>query len=71
MGGSRIVRRSGVAATPWARASAGELVLKEPWIERRVVDFGPGVGEKECYLLDNPDVPTVAEALGARQCGMH
>ena len=29
-----------------------------------VADFGGGIGERECYLLDNPDVPTSAEALG-------
>ena len=27
----------------------------------RVVDFGPGIGNRECFLLDNPDVPTSAE----------
>lgn len=42
----------------------GRLVAKEPWTERREVDFGEGVGSQECFLLDNPDVPTCAEALG-------
>jgi len=42
----------------------GVQVSKEPWTERRVADFGGGIGERECYLLDNPDVPTSAEALG-------
>ena len=46
----------------------GKLVELEPWTERRVADFGEGVGSHECYLLDNPDVPTVAEALGVREC---
>ena len=31
---------------------------------RAQVDFGAGIGEKACLLLDNPDVPTSAEALG-------
>ena len=46
----------------------GKLVAKEPWTERRVSDFGPGIGERECFLLDNPDVPTSAEALGVDSC---
>ena len=46
----------------------GELVEEEPWRDRRVRDFGLGVGEHECYTLDNPDVPTTAEALGIRNC---
>ena len=33
-----------------------------------VRDFGEGVGEHECYTLDNPDVPTTAEALGIQDC---
>ena len=44
----------------------GELVEREPWTDRQVRDFG--VGEHECFLLDNPDVPTTAEALGIREC---
>ena len=44
----------------------GRLVGREPWTSKRVVDFGPGVGERACLLLDNPDVPTSAEALGVR-----
>jgi len=46
----------------------GVLTHKEPWTERRVVNFGHGIGEHECYLLDNPDVPTTAEALGVANC---
>lgn len=46
----------------------GERVALEPWTERRVRDFGGTIGEHECYLLDNPDVPTTAEALGVRTC---
>lgn len=46
----------------------GALTHKEPWTERCVVDFGSGIGEQECFLLDNPDVPTTAEALGIANC---
>ena len=46
----------------------GKLVAKEPWTERRVSDFGPGIGERECFLLDNPDVCSVAEALNIANC---
>ena len=28
------------------------------------MDFGPGVGDKPIWLLDNPDVPTTATTLG-------
>ena len=46
----------------------GVLTHKKPWTERRLVDFGRGIGEHECFLLDNPDVPTTAEALGVANC---
>ena len=52
--------------TPAAVYADGELVEKEPWTAKRTADFGPGIGLKYVYLLDNPDVPTCAEALGAR-----
>ena len=52
--------------TPAAVYADGALVEKEPWTGKRTVDFGPGVGARDVYLLDNPDVPTCAEALGAR-----
>ena len=52
--------------TPVATYQGGRLVELEPWTERRLADFGEGIGERECYLLDNPDVPTCAEALSAR-----
>ena len=52
--------------TPAAVYADGELVMKEPWTEKRTAAFGPGIGERDVYLLDNPDVPTCAEALGAR-----
>ena len=52
--------------TPAAVYADGELVMKEPWTEKRTAAFGPGVGARDVYLLDNPDVPTCAEALGAR-----
>ena len=52
--------------TPAAVYADGALVEKEPWTGKRTADFGPGIGQKDVYLLDNPDVPTCAEALGAR-----
>ena len=52
--------------TPAAVYADGALVEKEPWTGKRTVDFGPGIGARDVYLLDNPDVPTCAEALGAR-----
>ena len=52
--------------TPAAVYADGALVEKEPWTGKRTADFGPGIGAKDVYLLDNPDVPTCAEALGAR-----
>ena len=55
-------------ATEVAAYVDGKLVALEPWTDRRVSDFGEGVGEHECYLLDNPDVPTSAEALGVGNC---
>ena len=55
-------------ATKVARYIDGALVEEEPWLERTVRDFGEGVGEHECYTLDNPDVPTTAEALGIQDC---
>jgi len=41
----------------------GVEVRLEPWTDQRAVDFGDGVGVKQCWLLDNPDVPTCAAAL--------
>ena len=52
--------------TPVVTYADGAMVELEPWTERRVADFGGGIGERECYLLDNPDVPTCAEALGVK-----
>ena len=46
----------------------GMLTPKEPWTERRLVDFGVGVGRHACFLLDNPDVPTTVEALAVANC---
>ena len=46
----------------------GREVGVEPWTSARAVDFGPGVGTREVFLLDNPDVPTCARALGVRAC---
>ena len=52
--------------TPAAVYADGAVVEREPWTGKRTADFGPGVGARDVYLLDNPDVPTCAEALGAR-----
>ena len=52
--------------TPAAVYADGGIVEKEPWTDKRTADFGPGIGARDVYLLDNPDVPTCAEALGAR-----
>lgn len=51
-------------ATPALTFLRGKPTEKEPWTESRTVDFGPGVGDKPIWLLDNPDVPTIATALG-------
>ena len=51
-------------ATPALNYRNGKAIQKEPWTERRDIDFGPGVGVKPIWLLDNPDVPTTANALG-------
>ena len=51
-------------ATPALTFAGGRPREMEPWTERRDVDFGPGVGVKPIWLLDNPDVPTTASALG-------
>ena len=44
---------------------AGAIAEREPWTDDRVADFGPGVGERRCWLLDNPDVPTCHASLPA------
>ena len=51
-------------ATPALTFVNGKPTKKEPWTETRDVDFGPGVGIKPVWLLDNPDVPTTATTLG-------
>jgi len=51
-------------ATPALVFMNGLAAKKEPWTEPRTVDFGPGVGNKPIWLLDNPDVPTTATTLG-------
>lgn len=55
-------------ATDVAMYVDGKLIEQEPWLDRRVSDFGEGVGSHECFTLDNPDVPTTAEALGVKSC---
>ena len=46
----------------------GSLSYKEPWSERRVIDFGAGVGNQACFLLDNPDVPSIVQSLAVANC---
>lgn len=46
----------------------GVLTHQEPWTEQRIVDFGPGIGKHRCFLLDNPDVCSIAEALNIANC---
>ena len=46
----------------------GLLTIKQPWTEHHVVDFGAGVGEQPCFLLDNPDVFAIVETLGVASC---
>ena len=36
--------------TPAAVYADGELVMKEPWTEKRTAAFGPGVGARDCPL---------------------
>jgi len=43
---------------------AGDAQRAEPWGARRLVDFGPGVGERNVHLLDEPEVYTCHRALG-------
>jgi short subunit dehydrogenase-like uncharacterized protein len=47
----------------------GERVSLPPWTERREVEFGAGVGARAVYLLDNPDVFTLAAAPPAALAG--
>jgi hypothetical protein len=35
----------------------------EPWTSPKMIDFGKSVGERQVWLLDNPDVYTIHEAL--------
>ncbi|EJK49788.1 hypothetical protein THAOC_31304 [Thalassiosira oceanica] len=55
-------------ATPVITFINGKQVDVEPWTEKRSIDFGPGVGTKPVWLLDNPDVPTTALSLGKPNC---
>ena len=48
--------------------SGGELKGEAAWSGRRIVDFGGCVGRRACFLLDNPDVPSSAEALQIPHC---
>jgi hypothetical protein len=40
----------------------GKAARLPPWTEKRQVTFGAGVGERSIYLLDNPDVFTLANS---------
>lgn len=51
-------------ATPVLAFRNGKKTEIEPWTDSREVDFGPAVGMKPIWLLDNPDVPTTALSLG-------
>eukprot|EP00536_Pseudo-nitzschia_multiseries_P016240 jgi/Psemu1/263523/estExt_Genewise1Plus.C_10540001 len=51
-------------ATPVLAFRNGAKQLLEPWTEPLQKDFGPAVGTKPVWLLDNPDVPTTALSLG-------
>jgi len=42
----------------------GQAQRPEPWSARRLVDFGPGVGERYVHLLDEPECYTCHECLG-------
>lgn len=41
----------------------GRPARLSPWTERRDVEFGAGLGTRAAYLLDNPDIPTLAETV--------
>jgi len=51
-------------ATPVLAFRNGSKKLLEPWTEPKQIDFGPAVGKKPIWLLDNPDVPTTFLSLG-------
>ncbi|CAK9081757.1 unnamed protein product [Durusdinium trenchii] len=51
-------------AEPPLNYQAGQEVRAEPWGQRRLVDFGPGVGQQPVHLLDEPEVYTCHEYLG-------
>ena len=55
-------------ATAVATYQNGLPTAKQPWTERRLVDFGAGVGVQPCFLLDNPDVFAIADALDVANC---
>eukprot|EP00931_Biecheleriopsis_adriatica_P087400 TRINITY_DN61882_c0_g1_i1.p1 TRINITY_DN61882_c0_g1~~TRINITY_DN61882_c0_g1_i1.p1 ORF type:complete len:448 (-),score=60.01 TRINITY_DN61882_c0_g1_i1:58-1401(-) len=42
---------------------SGQACRAEPWDERRLADFGPGVGLQYVHLLDEPEVYTCHRAL--------
>ena len=51
---------------PVGRYAAGVEAFAEPWTEPRRVDFGGAAGERTVFLLDNPEVGTLARHLGAQ-----
>ena len=46
----------------------GARTFQQPWTKSCLVDFGGEIGQRTCYLLDNPDVPSTAEVLGIANC---
>ena len=55
-------------ATAVAAYQNGLPTTKQPWTERRFVDFGADVGVQPCFLLDNPDVFAIVDAFGVANC---
>ena len=55
-------------ATAVATYQNGLPAIRQPWTERRLVDFGAVVGVQPCFLLDNPDVFAIADVLGVANC---
>lgn len=51
-------------AEPPLTFKGGREKRVEAWGDRRLVDFGPGVGERYVHLLDEPEVYTCHRALG-------
>lgn len=54
-----------LAGTPVAAWRGGARVEAAPWSQPLPADFGPGVGMKDVYLVDLPEVEAAATVLGA------